>query len=186
MGHTPSTPKVTQPASATDPRYSTSGILNAQLKEKNRQGLLSTLGGRTGEAMNINKFADAKSAMRDPSAMPALEQLARLYADAATKASAKGVNNKDTSDYNKAAKNIRAYNESVDAVSNYLKQYGMQDPNLVKGEGAHNSDTRAFHDSNYGAKNKGEIKQGVANVGKSGEVFNELEKEAKKQKQPTK
>ena len=186
MGHTPSTPKVTQPASATDPRYSTSGILNAQLKEKNRQGLLSTLGGRTGTAMDINRFADAKSAMRDPSAMPALEQLSRLYADAATKASAKGVANDKTSDYNKSAKHIDAYNESVDAVSNYLKQYGMKDPNLVKGEGAHNFDKRAMHSSNYGASNKKEIKQGVANIGKSGEVFNELEKEVKKQKQPTK
>ena len=105
MGHTPSTPEVKQPLSATDPRFSTSGILNAHIKEKNRQGLLSTYGGRTGEAMDINKFANKKIEMRDPSAVPVLEQLAKYYSAARTN------NDKGNTD---------AYNENVQNISDFL------------------------------------------------------------------
>ena len=180
--HTPSTPTVNAPASATDPRYSTSGILNAQIKEKNRQGLLSTYGGRTGSTMNINKFADAKNYMRDPSAMPQLEALSRLYADAAAKAGAKGVAGRTTHSRTKATDAIDAYNQSVDSVNNYLKSYGVNDSGLNKAQGAHNVDKRIGHDDDFRAKNRGEIQAGVASAGQSGDIFNKVADAAKKQK----
>lgn len=179
--HTPSTPEVQAPASATDPRYSTSGVLNAQLKEKNRQGLLSTLGGRSGRIMDINKFADEKISMRDSRAVPILEQLSKLYADVAQKSSAGGVvsttHNKD-----KSQKNIDAYNQSVDAVNNYLKQYGVENSNTVKAGGRENKDERPFHDDDYAAKNRKEVEKSVDNLGNSGKAFNDVEQQIKKQK----
>ena len=184
--HTPSTPEVKQPASATDPRYSTSGILNAQIKEKNRQGLLSTFGGRTGRDVNINKFADAKNYARDPSAVPMLEKLARLYSDAAAKSQAQGVGNSNTKHHSTSARNIGAYNESADAVNNYLKSYGVESGKLTKASDSHNYDKRSFHSDNFGAGNAGDVNASVAKAGQTGEAFNELEKQVKKQKQPTK
>ena len=184
--HTPSTPEVNTPASATDPRYSTSGILNAQIKEKNRQGLLSTFGGRTGRDMDINKFADAKNYARDPSAVPMLETLSRLYSDAAAKSRANGVGNKNTSHFSTSAQNIGAYNESVDAVNNYLKSYGVESGKLTKASGSHNYDKRVGHSDNFGARNMDDVNASIAKTGQTGETFNEVEKQVKKQKQPTK
>ena len=184
--HTPSTPEVKQPASATDPRFSTSGILNAQLKEKNRQGLLSTYGGRTGEVMNINKFADQKISDRNPRAVSALEHLSRLYADAAYKSRLHGVDNSGTSDFGTAANNVNAYNKSVDAVNNYLKSYGVESGKLTKAGGVQNYDKRSFHSDDFVASNKGEVQASVSKLGSTGETFNELEKQVKKNKQPTK
>lgn len=184
--HTPSVPEVQQPASATDPRFSTSGILNAQLKEKNRQGLLSTYGGRTGKLLNINKFADQKISERNPSAVSALEHLSRMYADVANKSKAYGVLNDNTKDFGTAATNVNTYNQSVDAVNNYLKSYGVKGGEVAKASGVHNYDQRRFHDDNFGAANKGQIQDSVNKLGSSGETFNELEKQVKKQKQPTK
>lgn len=185
--HTPSTPKVNSPASATDPRYSTSGILNAQLKEKNRQGLLSTFGGRTGRDMDINKFADAKNYMRNPSAVSALEALSRLYADAANKGAARGVTN-DNHDLSRhdAKKNMGKYNDSVDAVNNYLKQYNVEGSGLTKASGLHNADQRVGHNDNWVAYNKDDIKANLNSAGESGEVFNQVAENAKKQKQAAK
>jgi hypothetical protein len=178
--HTPSAPQVQEPASATDPRYSTSGILNAQLKEKNRQGLLSTLGGRTGQGFDVNKFVDIKAEARDSRAIPVLEQLSKMYADVAQKSKAKGVIN-DTHSKGKAEKNINAYNQSVDAVNNYLKQYGVENSNVVKVGGMHNYDKRALHDDDYAAKNRDEIKKSVDSLGNSGQTFNDVEQQVKKQ-----
>lgn len=184
--HTPSTPTVSQPASATDPRYSTSGILNAQLKEKNRQGLMSTHGGRSGHMMNINKFADQKISMRDPSAISALENLSRMYSDVSEKSKLRGVDNADTSTKKTAKKNIAEYNQSVDSINNYLKSYGISETGAEKAGRAHNFDKRTLHDNNYGATNKDSVKSSVSNLGSSGEAFNQLEEKVKKQKQPTK
>jgi len=186
--HTPSTPRVNQPASATDPRYSTSGILNAQTKERNRQGLLSTYGGRTGRDVDINKFADAKINMRNPSAVSALESLSRLYGGVASAASARGVNNKDTSSWSTSAANINKYNENVNAVNSYLSSYGLSNKSgLVKASGSHNYDKRIGHSDNFGARNMGDVASSVNNLANStAETFNELEKTVKKQKQPAK
>lgn len=186
--HTPSTPKVNQPASATDPRYSTSGILNAQTKERNRQGLLSTYGGRTGRDMDINKFADAKADARNPVAVSALESLARLYGGVASSASARGVNNKDTSHRSTSAANINKYNENVNAVNSYLSSYGLSKKSgVVAAQGSHNYDKRTGHSDNFGARNKDEIASSVNNLGNNTvDTFNELEKTVKKQKQPAK
>lgn len=186
--HTPSTPQVQQPASATDPRYSTSGILNAQIKEKNRQGLLSTYSGRTGRDVDINKFADQKISARNPSAVSALEHLSRMYSGVARSASALGVNNENTSDFGTAATNINKYNESVSAVNNYLSSYGLSKKSgVVKAQGAHNYDKRRGHSDNFGASNKDEIASSVNNLANStANTFNELEKTVKKQKQPAK
>lgn len=176
MGHTPSAPKVTAPASATDPRFSTSGILNAQIKEQNRQGILSTFGGRTGQIMDINKFANKKIAMRDPSAMPILEKLSKLYANVATKSKAAGVGNKKTSSESKSNRNIGAYNASVDQVNNVLSQYGVKDSQgMVKAESAKNYDKRDLHAPNYGASNQGQVASSVASMGKTGQTFNDVE-----------
>lgn len=180
--HTPSTPEVQAPASATDPRYSTSGILNAQIKEKNRQGLLSTLGGRDGRILDINKFANEKISMRDPRAIPVLEQLSKLYADVAQKSNADGVTYNTTRGKDKSQKNIDVYNESVDAVNNYLKQYGVKDSGVVKAGKTENKDTRVFHDDDYAAKNRGEVRESVNSLGESGKVFNDVEQQIKKQK----
>lgn len=180
--HTPSTPEVQAPASATDPRYSTSGVLNAQLKEKNRQGLLSTLGGRSGRVMDINKFADEKISMRDSRAVPILEQLSKLYADVAKKAEARGVTYNTTHNEDKSQQNIDAYNQSVDAVNNYLKQYGVKNSNIVKAGDADNKDERAFHDDDFAAKNRSEVQKSVDSLGNSGKAFNDVEQQIKKQK----
>lgn len=179
--HTPSTPEVQAPASATDPRYSTSGILNSQIKEKNRQGLLSTLGGRDGSFLDINKFAEIKKEARDPRAVPVLEQLSKMYADVAQKSKAGGVV-RDTHSKGKSIHSIEKYNESVDAVNNYLKQYGVKDSGAVKAGVYHNYDKRALHDDDYAAKNRGEVKKSVDSLGNSGKVFNDVEQQIKKQK----
>ena len=179
--HTPSTPQVQAPASATDPRYSTSGILNAQLKEKNRQGLLSTLGGRTGQGFDINKFADIKAEARDPRAIPVLEQLSKMYADVAKKSNAGGVTYNTTHNKDKSQRNIDAYNQSVDAVNNYLKQYGVKDSGVVKAGKVENKDERTFHDDDYAAKNRGEVKKSIDSLGNSGQTFNSVEQQVKKQ-----
>jgi len=194
--HTPSTPTVNQPASATDPRFSTSGILNAHIKEQNRQGLLSTYGGRTGQTMNINKFAEKKIYSRDPSAVPVLEKLAQLYKTASDKSNAPGVGNDNTSSKSKAKRNIAAYNESVDAIDAFLASYSTDSKsNLTKSTGAQkaeqplNYDNRVVHANNYGAGNKNEIKTSVNNVGiNTAEVFNQVAAKAKKQNKvnPTK
>lgn len=183
MSHTPSTPEPKQPASATDPRYSTSGILNSRIKEKYRQGLLSTYGGRTGKAMNINKFANIKTSMRDPSAVPILEKLARMYGDVEVNASRRGVDNKNTSSSSRASKNINAYNDSVQQINNLLASYGATDKQgLTKASDAHNFDDRSLHNDNYGAKNRKDVKKSVANIGATGETFNDLEKIIKEKK----
>ena len=179
--HTPSTPEVQAPASATDPRYSTSGVLNAQLKEKNRQGLLSTLGGRNGRFLDVNKFADEKISMRDSRAVPILEQLSKLYADVSEKSKSGGVVNTTHSEH-KSKQNIAAYNESVDAVNNYLKQYGVEKSNVVKAGKVENKDERTFHDDDYAAKNKDAVQKSVNDLGSSGKAFNDVEQQIKKQK----
>lgn len=179
--HTPSTPEVQAPASATDPRYSTSGVLNAQIKEKNRQGLLSTLGGRNGSFLDINKFANEKISMRDPRAVPILEQLSKLYADVSEKSKSGGVI-KDTHSSPQSQEKIDAYNKSVDAVNSYLKQYGVEKSNVVKAEGPENKDKRIFHDADYAAKNREEVKKSVDSLGSSGKAFNDVEQQIKKQK----
>ena len=176
MSHTPSAPQVTAPASATDPRYSTSGILNAQIKEKNRQGLLSTYGGRAGKAMDINKFANAKINMRDPSAVSILEQLSDLYSNVAKNSQAKGVGNNDTSSKRTAKANIATYNASIDQVNNMLSSYKVQDSQgLTKAGSAHNFDKRTLHDNNYAANNYKEVDKAVANMGATGQTFNDVE-----------
>lgn len=180
--HTPSTPEVQAPASATDPRYSTSGILNAQLKEKNRQGLLSTLGGRTGQGFDVNKFADIKAEARDPRAIPVLEQLSKLYADVSAKSKAGGVTYNTTHSRTKSQGNIDAYNQSVDAVNNYLKQYGVEKSGVVKAGRVDNKDERAFHDDDFAAKNRSEVQKSVDSLGNSGKAFNDVEQQIKKQK----
>ena len=184
--HTPSTPEVKAPASATDPRYSTSGILNAQIKEKNRQGLLSTLGGRNGRFLDVNKFANEKISMRDPRAIPVLEQLSKLYADVSEKVKADGVTYNTSHGKERSKKNIEAFNESVDAVNNYLKQHGVESSNIVKAGRAENKDDRIFHDDDYAAKNRWEVQKSVDSLGKSGKAFNDVEQQIKKQKPATK
>lgn len=179
--HTPSTPEVQAPASATDPRYSTSGVLNAQIKEKNRQGLLSTFGGRTGSFLDVNKFADEKISMRDPRAVPILEQLSKLYANVSEKSKSSGVI-KDTHSSPQSQENIDNYNKSVDAVNSYLKQYGVEKSGVVKAENTENKDTRVFHDDDYAAKNREEVKKSVDSLGNSGKAFNDVEQQIKKQK----
>lgn len=180
--HTPSTPEVQSPASATDPRYSTSGILNAQIKEKNRQGLLSTFGGRDGRFLDVNKFANEKISMRDSRAVPILEQLSKLYADVSERVKADGVTYNTSHGKERSQKNIERYNESVDAVNNYLKQYGVENSNIVKAEGTENKDKRIFHDDDYAAKNRGDVQKSVDSLGSSGKAFNDVEQQIKKQK----
>ena len=177
--HTPSTPKVNSPASATDPRYSTSGILNAQTKERNRQGLLSTYGGRTGQDIDINKFADAKINMRNPSAVSALESLSKLYSNVAQAGNQKGVGYGKTG-ASKATARINEYNKNVDAVNNYLSNYGTKDKNIVKAQDARITGTVGR------ATNKREVGNYLNNMGSSSEVFNEVAENIKKQKQPAK
>lgn len=174
--HTPSTPKVNQPASATDPRYSTSGILNAQTKERNRQGLLSTYGGRTGRDIDINKFADAKINMRNPSAVSALETLSRLYAGVKSSGNEKGLAHGKVDPASYEGRSTK-YNNSVDAVNNYLASYNVKDTSLTKA-------SDKMHHAR--AENKYDIRASVDNIGKSGEIFNQVADVAKKQKQPAK
>jgi hypothetical protein len=184
--HTPSAPTVESPASATDPRYSTSGILNAEIKEKYRQGMLSNYSGRTGNFLDINKFANIKNERNDPRAVSILEKVSALYAEAAKRSHGRGVDNSNTAHEGTAEKNIRYYNESVDAVNNYLKQYGVDDSGLVKGGRTHNYDKRQFvHDNNEGAANKDEIKKSVDSIGKTGDVFNSVAEQYKKKNQAT-
>ena len=180
MAHTPSTPTVTPPASATDPRYSTSGILNNQIKEKNRQGLLSTYGGRTGEAMDINKFANKKINMRDASVLPAMEQIARMYGNVVNKSKLAGVSNDGTSSKSTAARNVQSYNASVDDLNRVLASYGAKESEFVKGGGTYNFDKRTFHADNYGAVNNAQVANAAANIGANSEQFNDLEKKIKK------
>lgn len=184
--HTPSAPEVKAPASATDPRYSTSGILNAEIKEKYRQGMLSNYSGRTGNFLDINKFANIKNERNDPRATSVLEKLSSLYAEAAKRSHERGVDNSNTAHESTAEKHIAYYNESVDAVNNYLKQYGVDDSGLVKGGRTHNYDKRKLvHDNNEGAVNKDEIKKSVDNLSKTGDVFNSVAEQYKKKNQPT-
>lgn len=179
--HTPSTPEVKQPASATDPRFSTSGILNAQNKEKNRQGLFSTYGGRTGEAMDINKFANQKISMRDPSAVSVLEKVASLY----------NVARNTAGDASKASQ----YNASVDALNKIYSAYGEKN-NLEKadvetkkkyvsvGPSAPGSVGAPYTKeiTEYNFKNKDAINNVISKLGSSGEEFNKLAEKIKKQK----
>lgn len=180
--HTPSTPTVTPPASATDPRYSTSGILNARIKEANRQGLLSTYGGRTGANMDINKFANNKINMRDPSLMPILENIAKTYNKAVQSGKARGVSNNATSSKSTAKHNTATYNAAVDDINKLLEGYGTK-TNLTKASGTHNYDKRALHSSNYGASNAGEVNESISNAGKASQIFNDVEASAKGKKQ---
>lgn len=188
MSHTPSIPAVEVPESATNPRFSTSGILNAHLKEKYRQGLLSNYTGRTGNMYyDINKFANAKINRRDPSALAALEHLAKLYGDVANKSKLAGVGNSDTSSGDEASANQKQYNDSINAVNNYLKSYNLTDKQgMTKAGENKNYDERSFHQKNYGAANAGEVKESVANIGKTGETFNDLEAAYKKQQKSKK
>lgn len=185
--HTPSapTPQVQQPASATDPRFSTSGILNAQTKEKNRQGLLSTYGGRTGEVLNVNKFADKKIEERNPSAVGVLEKAARLYQNAKNSAG----------DVNRAGE----YNANVDALNKLYASYGDKS-NLEKANvktetktwttrswyGPGTGHTHYHKQTTSDITNKDAINNTLSKLGSSGETFNDLEKQVKKNKQPTK
>ena len=194
MAHTPSTPTVTPPASATDPRYSTSGILNNQIKEKNRQGLLSTYGGRTGKRFDINKFAENKISMRDPSAVPLLEQLAKYYADAGRKGSNLVTNGSTASA--EAGKNI--YNQSVDKVNNLLSEYGVKDSGLTKAgkttrTGVEWNHTLYYNKKGaqvkgftYGTENADEVRAKANKIGATGEIFNQVAESAKKKLNPTK
>lgn len=180
MGHTPSTPEVKQPLSATDPRFSTSGILNAHNKEKNRQGLLSTYGGRTGEAMDINKFAENKISMRDPSAVPVLEQLAKYYSAART---------------NNAKGNTDAYNKNVQNISDFLSGYGAKDAGLQKANVEKKTITTPYtswsgpgtNHTSYRREvvttvtNQDAINKSMDNINKQTEIFNQVAKNAKKQ-----
>ena len=184
MGHTPSVPEVKQPASATDPRYSTSGILKSQIKEKNRQGLLSTYGGRTGAAMDINKYTEAKMEQRDSSAMPLLEKLAKLYASAG-----------------KNTENANAFNNNVNQINSLLSSYGQnsglssaQKETRMKKEYAGSGwsgpgtggGSRYKRTTEEYVANADQLKQQVANLGKSGQQFNDIEAAAKRQKKTTK
>lgn len=182
--HTPSAPTVESPASATDPRYSTSGILNAEIKEKYRQGMMSNYSGRTGNYLDINKFANIKNERKDPIATSILEKLSALYKDVADKSNAAGVG-KTTHGKDVAKTNIQTYNESVDAVNNFLKSYDVENSNVVKAGRTHNYDKRIVHDDDYAAINKGEINESVKNLGKSGDVFNEVATNVKKRQQTT-
>lgn len=176
--NTPSTPEVKQPASATDPRFSTSGILNAQLKEKNRQGLLSTYGGRDGKILDVNKFTENKIEMRDTRAVSAIEQLANLY---------RNVANNNTGRVADTGKTVNA----IDAVNNYLKSHGVNKENeLVKPEVETVTGVSINPLSTYGLtsirkfsriKNQGDVNNAINKIGESGDVFNELAKQIKKQ-----
>ena len=185
MGHTPSTPTVTPPASATDPRYSTSGILNNQIKEKNRQGLLSTFGGRTGKQFDINKFAENKISMRDPSTVPLLEQIAQMYNKAVKAGQAQGVSNSDTSSHEVAVNNMNAYNNEVNKINSVLASYGTTS-GLTKAGGLENYDKRQLHGDNFGAVNKDKVGNSLNSAGRSGDIFNQVAEGAKKKLKSTK
>ena len=182
--HTPSAPTVESPASATDPRYSTSGILNAEIKEKYRQGMLSNYSGRTGNFLDINKFANIKNERNDPRAVSILEKVSSLNAEAAKRSHWRGVGT-ETSSKGVVDGNIMFYNESVDADNNYLKQYGVDDSGLVKAGHMHDYDKRIFHERDYAASNKNKINESVENLSKSGDVFNSVAEQYKKKNQAT-
>ncbi|MBQ2174043.1 MAG: hypothetical protein II453_02870, partial [Alphaproteobacteria bacterium] len=81
----------------------------------------------------------------------------------------------------------------IDAVNKYLKSYNLTDKQgLAKsntgflGHKTVNNDSRLGHSKNYSAANAGEINESVANMGKTGETFNDLEAAYKKQQKSKK
>lgn len=154
---------------------------------------MSNYTGRMGKYYDINKFADAKINRRDPGALSVLEHLAKLYGDVSNKSKLAGVGNSNTSNSREAAANINAYDQSIDAVNNYLKSYNVTDKQGlaksgtgVAGRKTINNDSRLGHSKNYSAANAGEINDSVANMGKTGETFNDLEAAYKKQQKSKK